>query len=161
MTDTMTVTRGQQDGKRDVVLQVLSAAARFIMAFVWISAGWAKIGQHMTVTQTIMAYQIFTPEWSDMLARIIGPLEIAGGLFLLLGIRIREAGWVSIVVLSLFIIGLSSAYARGLDIDCGCFGAAGDSSSSDIVFTIVRDIVFVGITLFMIRFPFKKYSLWI
>ncbi|MDY5785352.1 MAG: hypothetical protein SPK16_04550 [Corynebacterium sp.] len=145
---------------REVVLDIMSAAARFFMAYIWISAGIAKIGVHMDVTQTIMAYEIFTPAWSDGLARLIGPLEIAGGLLLLLGIKLRASGWVSIVILALFIIGLSSAWARGLIIDCGCFSPGESDEGTNVLATIGRDVLYVIVTLFMIYRPYKKFALF-
>ncbi|WP_288833522.1 MauE/DoxX family redox-associated membrane protein [uncultured Corynebacterium sp.] len=147
-------------GTREVVLDVLSAAARFFMAYIWISAGSSKIGVHMDVTQTIMAYEIFTPDWSDLLATLIGPLEIAGGLLLLLGIKLRPAGWVSIGVLSLFIIGLASAWSRGLVIDCGCFSPGEGEEGTNLVMTIGRDVGYILITLFMIYRPYRKFALY-
>lgn len=129
------------------------------MAYIWISAGVSKIGVHMDVTQTIQAYEIFTPAWSDLLARLIGPLEISGGLLLLLGLKLRPAGWVSIGVLSLFIIGLGSAWSRGLVIDCGCFNPEQSDGGTNLVVTMARDVFYIAITLFMIYRPFKKFAL--
>lgn len=142
------------------VLDVFSALARFGLAAVWIFAGATKLGNHMTVTQSIEAYEIFTPHWSSLLANIIGPAELAGGLILLLGIKIRPAGWVSFGVLVLFVIGLSSAYSRGLQIDCGCFGPDPDSAGGDLLWVIARDIGLIAVTLFMIYRPFKKFALY-
>lgn len=142
------------------VLDVLSALARFGLAIMWMYAGYNKLGAHALTTQSIEAYDIFTPYWSQLLAGLIGPLEIAGGLILLLGIKLRPAGWVSIVVLLLFIIGLASAYSRGLQIDCGCFGPDPDSSATDLLWAIARDIGYVAVTLFMIYRPFKKFALY-
>lgn len=130
------------------------------MAYIWISAGVSKIGVHMDVTQTIQAYEIFTPAWSDLLARLIGPLEISGGLLLLLGLKLRPAGWVSIGVLSLFIIGLGSAWSRGLVIDCGCFNPEQSDGGTNLVVTMARDVFYIAITLFMIYRPFKKFALY-
>ena len=99
------------------VLDFAAAAARFGLAAVWIYAGYTKIGNHLEVFQKIEAYEVFTPYWSDILANFIGPLELAGGLLLLLGIKIRWAGGVSMVVLIMFIMGLWSVHARGMVID--------------------------------------------
>ena len=142
------------------VLDVLSALARFGLAFMWIYAGATKIGDRVTVTRNIEAYEIFTAHWSGLLANLIGPLEIAGGLLLLLGIKLRPAGWVSVGVLLLFIIGLASAYSRGLQIDCGCFGPQPDSSGADLLWAIARDVALLATTLFMIYRPFKKLALY-
>lgn len=155
------VERGAGETSRsEFMLDVLSALARFGLAVMWIYSGSTKLGNHMTVTQSIEAYEIFTPYWSNLLANIIGPAEIAGGLILLLGIKIRPAGWVSFGVLVLFIIGLSSAYHRGLQIDCGCFGPQPDSNGGDLLWAIARDIGLIAVTLFMIYRPFKKFALY-
>lgn len=142
------------------VLDVLSALARFGLAAMWIVSGASKLGKHMTVARSIEAYEIFTPYWSGLLANLIGPLELAGGLILLLGIKIRPAGWVSFGVLVLFVIGLTSAYARGLQIDCGCFGPDPDNTGGDLLWAIIRDIGLIAVTLFMIYRPFKKFALY-
>ncbi|WKD57099.1 Methylamine utilization protein MauE [Corynebacterium capitovis DSM 44611] len=141
-------------------MDILSAAARFFMAYIWISAGVSKIGVHMDVTQTIRAYDIFTADWSDMLATIIGPLEIAGGLLLLLGVKLRPAGWLSIVILSLFIIGLASAWSRGIVLDCGCFTPDQSEEGTNLLVTIARDIGFIAITLFMIYRPYTRWAVY-
>ena len=151
----------KENGQASIsMLDVLSALARFGLAALWIYSGSTKLGNHMTVMQSIEAYEIFTEHWSNLLATIIGPAEIAGGLILLLGIKLRPAGWVSIGVLVLFIIGLASAYSRGLQIDCGCFGPKPDSTGADLLWAIARDIGFIAVTLFMIYRPFKKFALY-
>lgn len=142
------------------VLDVLSALARFGLAAMWIVSGSTKLGKHFAVTQSIEAYEIFTPYWSSLLANLIGPLELAGGLILLLGIKIRPAGWASFGVLVLFVIGLTSAYARGLQIDCGCFAPDPNSTGGDLLWAIARDIGLIAVTLFMIYRPFKKFALY-
>ena len=149
-----------ETSKSGLVLDVLSALARFGLAAMWIASGATKLGKHLYVTQSIEAYEIFTPYWSSLLAHLIGPLELAGGLILLLGIKIRPAGWVSFGVLVLFVIGLSSAYHRGLQIDCGCFGPNPDGAAGDLLLAIARDIGLIAVTLFMIYRPFKKFALY-
>lgn len=146
---------------KTLVLDVLSALARFYMAYVWISAGWSKIGVRLDTAKTIEAYEIFTPAWSDLLAQIIGPLELAGGLLLLLGINLRWSGKVSIYVLVLFIIGMLSAWQRGLVIDCGCFdpSAAGEGETN-LLSTVFRDVIYIAITGFMMWRPFKKFAIY-
>lgn len=147
---------------KTLILDVISFIARFYMAYIWISAGWSKMNDHMQVTQTIMAYEIFTPQWSDLLARLIGPLELAGGLLLLFGLFMKQANKVAIVVLTLFIIGVGQAWSRGLVIDCGCFSPAdvGGDAVRDYVVTIVRDVLFIGLHLWAIYRPFKRWAIY-
>lgn len=146
---------------KTLLLDILSALARFYMAYVWIDAGTSKIGVPLDVSKTIEGYEIFTPDWSYLLAHIIGPLELAGGLMLLLGIFLRWSGKVSIIVLTLFIIGMLSAWQRGLVIDCGCFdpSAAGEGETNLLV-TVARDVAYIAITAFMMWRPFKKFAIY-
>jgi uncharacterized membrane protein YphA (DoxX/SURF4 family) len=48
--------------------------------------------------------------------------ELAVGILLVLGASTRIAAFVSGLLMFAFIIGISQAWARGLSIDCGCFG---------------------------------------
>ena len=91
------------------ILDAISFISRFGLAAVWIVAGAGKVGKTMVETQTIMAYEIFTYEWSLFLGKIIGPMEVAGGLVLLLGIFLKPAGKLSAVVLVLFMVGIGQA----------------------------------------------------
>lgn len=144
------------------VLDVASALARFGLAFMWIYSGMQKVLEpHINVTKTIEAYEIFTPYWSDLLAQAIGPLEVAGGLILLLGIKIRWAGGVSLGVLVILILGLYSAHARGLVIDCGCFDPAeADPQPGGLLTAIWRDVFLIAVTAFMMWRPYKKFALY-
>ena len=144
------------------ILDVISAIARFYMAYVWIHAGIAKLGKHMEMTQAITAYKIFTQEWSSYLAQLIGPLEIAGGVLLLLGLFLRASSKVAAVVLVLFMIGIGQAWARGLAIDCGCFNVTGlnDAQTMDYIKTLLRDAGYLILTIWTIRRPFKKFAVY-
>ena len=140
---------------------LMSALVRFGMAAVWIIAGIQKLDARMEMTQAIEAYGIFTPEWSGYLAYLIGPLELMGGVLLLLGLFLREASAVAAVVLVLFMVGISQAWARGLVIDCGCFGydPAAVSQGMNYSLTLLRDATFLVLTLWTIWRPYRRYAL--
>lgn len=140
---------------------LMSALVRFGMAAVWIIAGIQKLDARMEMTQAIEAYGIFTPEWAGYLAYIIGPLELMGGVLLLLGLFLREASAVAAVVLVLFMVGISQAWARGLVIDCGCFGydPADVSQGMNYALTLLRDATFLVLTLWTIWRPYRRYAL--
>ncbi len=146
---------------KTLVLDIVSAFARFYMAYIWIKAGTAKFGEYMSVTQTIKAYEIFTPEWSGYLATIIAPLELAGGIILLVGLFLRQSSVVAICVLSLFIIGIAQAWARGLGIDCGCFSVNPDQDAQVMNYmkTIARDCFYIFLMVWTYKRPFKKWAI--
>lgn len=145
-----------------LVLDVISAIARFYMAYIWIKAGVAKIGVRHSVTQSIEAYEIFTPEWSYYLAFLIGPLEIAGGVILLLGLFLRKASVVGIIVLTLFMIGIAQAWARGLGIDCGCFvvDPSAEAQVMNYVKTLLRDCLYIFLMAWIYFRPFRKFAIY-
>ncbi len=145
-----------------LVLDVISAFARFFMAYIWLKAGLAKLGEEMATTQSVAAYRIFTPEWSGYIAQLIAPLEIAGGVVLLLGLFLRQSSKLSNVVLVLFIIGIAQAWARGLQIDCGCFGIDPNDTEfvMDYLRTIIRDIFFIFLGFWTIKRPFTKWAIY-
>lgn len=147
--------------KSMLAADLMSALVRFGMAAVWIIAGVQKLDARMEMTQAIEAYGIFTPEWSGYLAYLIGPLELMGGVLLLLGLFLREASAVAAVVLVLFMVGISQAWARGLVIDCGCFGydPADVSQGMNYALTLLRDATFLVLTLWTIWRPYRRYAL--
>lgn len=143
------------------MLDVISFIARFGMAWVWIEAGVHKLGKTLDMTQAIKGYGIFTPEWAGYLATVIGPLEVIGGVLLLLGLFLRRSSIVATIVLLLFMVGIAQAWARGLDIDCGCFGydAQNPDRGMDYAKTLLRDAAYLFLTVWTIKRPFTKFAL--
>ena len=61
----------------------------------------------------------------------------------------------------LFMVGILQAWLRGLDIDCGCFGA-GDATAEpgmNYGLTLLRDAAFLLLTAWTIKRPFTKFAL--
>ena len=61
----------------------------------------------------------------------------------------------------LFIAGISQAWARGLSIDCGCFGGGGTINPKDTKYLpeIARDTGLVLISLYLFRYPSSRFAL--
>ena len=60
----------------------------------------------------------------DPAAYAIPLVEVALGVYLALGLLTRPAAIASTVLLLVFVAAQAQAWARGLQLDCGCFGAA-------------------------------------
>ncbi|MBL8991847.1 MAG: DoxX family protein, partial [Spirochaetia bacterium] len=59
---------------------------------------------------------------SKTAALVLPPLELISGTFLIFGVwRMEAALWIT-VMMAVFLVGDIEALARGLDINCGCFG---------------------------------------
>jgi hypothetical protein len=61
----------------------------------------------------------------NLVAILLPWVEAVAGLFVLAGIWLREAALVITSMTVLFLGVITSALARGLNIECGCFGTVG------------------------------------
>ena len=85
------------------------------------------------------------PVW--VAARVLPPLEILSGMALLFGRYWRMAGLVWVFgMLMVFVVALLSAWVRGLDIDCGCFGAAFGNS---IPMALMKNTLLIGLSFWL------------
>ena len=77
--------------------------------------------------------------------RIRLPLfELALAVALLLGVATRSRAIVAGALMTAFVIGVASAWARGLSIDCGCFGGGGEVADGEAHYlpVLLRDLGF-------------------
>lgn len=123
------VTFGTADTARRSWLDIvpwLATAARLVLGTVWLVAGSLKLGDLAASVRAVRAYQLLP----DLAAQFIGaglPLvEVALGVLLVVGLGTRAGAVISVVLLTMFVVGISSAWIRGLLIDCGCFGSGGE-----------------------------------
>ncbi len=70
----------------------------------------------------IANYQVLPPSITEAVAYIVIGVELALGLWLLLGVGLRWSASASAALLGFFFALMLRAYAKGLIIDCGCFG---------------------------------------
>ena len=78
--------------------------------------------------------------------------------FATLGIYKKGSSAIAILSLVMFLIALTSAYARGLDINCGCFSLETTATKSDILTRIFEDILMLIGILIVYIFGEKKKS---
>ncbi len=98
--------------------------ARVVVGAVWVVAGVLKLPDPNENVRAVRAYELLPESVVPVVGHGLPILEILVGLCLLFGLLTRVAAVVSVVLLLAFLTGISSAWARGLSIDCGCFGGA-------------------------------------
>lgn len=142
--------------------QWAATAARVLLAAIWAWAAIGKLGDPAASVRAVRAYRLL-PEW---LAQGIGYglpfLELTLAVLLLLGLATRLAAAVSVALLVAFLAGMVSAAARGLQIDCGCFGGGGDlaaGQSTRYTVEIVRDSLLLLVALALARWPRGRLAL--
>ena len=96
---------------------------RVILGGLFVYAGAAKALGPLDFAQNIRNYDLVGQSPSFIAALILPWLEILSGVFLIAGIWKRGAALVISGLLAFFIVLTVVTMIRGLDIDCGCFGA--------------------------------------
>ena len=103
----------------------IGIAARLVVGGVWLAAGLLKIPDPTENVRAVRAYQLLPESLVPMVGHALPVLEILVGVCLIAGLLVRANAVLSAILLVAFIIGISSAWARGLSIECGCFGGGG------------------------------------
>ncbi len=100
----------------------LTLLIRIILGLVFIISSIEKIIDPESFAVSITNYRIFPIFAVNFVAIIVPWVELITGLFVLFGFVIKESSFIVNIMLIIFIILIASAFIRGLDIECGCFG---------------------------------------
>ena len=129
---------------RERLLDAVGLAARLLLGAVLVYAGAVKVGHPLTSERAVQAYEILPMELAGWIGLALPFVEIVLGILLLLGLFTRPVAIVSTVLMVAFILGIAQAWARGLTIDCGCFGGGGQIGAAETRYPqeIARDAAF-------------------
>ena len=139
----------------------LTLLARLILGGVLIVAGALKIGNLQKSAMSVRAYEML-PIWlANFFGYALPWVEIGIGALLILGVAVRIIGALGALIMLGFIIAIAQAWARGLSIDCGCFGGGGtiDPEDTKYLSTILRDIGFLALGVFLYFYPKGRFAL--
>ncbi|MCX5044700.1 DoxX family membrane protein [Aldersonia sp. NBC_00410] len=140
----------------------VSLAARLGLAGIWLVSGWLKASDPTQTTVAVGAYQLLSDDLVRPVANTLPFVEIGLGLFLLLGLGVRVVSAASAALLVVLIAAVASAWARGLSIDCGCFGGGGPAAGVtawDYLREILRDVGFLCLAAWLMVFPRSPFAL--
>ena len=147
--------------RRAAVAPWLATAARLLLAGVFVVAGALKLPDPAAAVRAVRAYRLLPEALVGPVAFGLPVVEIAVGLALLIGVFVRTAAIVSALMLAVYIAGVASAWARGLQIDCGCFGGGGQVAAADTAYPaeIARDVGLLIVALALARWPRSRLAL--
>lgn len=115
---------------------------------VFVYAGAVKAWDPAAFLLDIRSFELLPDPWAAWLAMSLPWLEIFAGLAVMTGL-LRAGGLLLLNACLLgFLAAILIAWARGLDIRCGCFGSGG---SSEYVELLVRDLALLGLGLWLAR----------
>jgi uncharacterized membrane protein YphA (DoxX/SURF4 family) len=139
----------------------LSTVARVALGAVWIAAGAAKAADLAESVRAVRAYRLLPESLVPLVGAGLPFLELALGILLLVGLGLRPAAVVSTLLTVVFVAGIVSAWARGLRIECGCFGGGGDLAADvapSYAPEIARDLVLLALSAALVRWPSSRVS---
>jgi uncharacterized membrane protein YphA (DoxX/SURF4 family) len=142
------------------VLDVIGTLFRLGLATVWLITGALKAGDPNQTQTAVRAYKVLPDTLVNPVAGVLPFLELAFGLLVLLGIGSRLMGVLSALLLLVYIAGVAQSAARGLTIDCGCFGGGGQVSAGQTHYTqeILRDTGFLVLAVWLAVRPRTLFS---
>lgn len=129
---------------------------RVVLGGLFVYAGVVKVGDPLDFAQDIRNYQLVGQSLAFIAALILPWLEIVAGVFLIAGIWKRGAALVVSGLLVFFIALTAVTMVRGLDVDCGCFGAIGRKAGWSVV---LEDLAMLFLGLCVLSAPQKGLSL--
>lgn len=103
-------------------------AARLILGVTLLVAGLLKVVNLEASADAVRAYQILPYGVAGFVGAALPILEMVVGALLIIGAFTRISAAIGSALMVAFIIAIASTWARGLSIDCGCFGPGGEIS---------------------------------
>jgi uncharacterized membrane protein YphA (DoxX/SURF4 family) len=139
----------------------LTLFARLILGGVLLAAGALKIGNLQKSAMAVRAYELLPVSLANFLGYTLPWVEIGVGLLLITGALVRISGLIGAVTMLAFIIAIGQAWARGLSIDCGCFGGGGaiDPEDTKYLSEVIRDIGLLMLGIYLYFYPKGRFSL--
>ena len=135
-------------------------AIRMVAAAVWLTAGIAKLADLAHFKEQVTKYDLLPHAVVAPFAYGLPFLETGVGLYLLVGLFVPATAIVTSVLMVIFLIAQGQAWARGLRLDCGCFGSLAPQKASHVgLWTMLRDVALGIPGVVLIVAPARLWSL--
>jgi uncharacterized membrane protein YphA (DoxX/SURF4 family) len=148
---------------RTQVLAWIGLAARLVLGGVLLWAGAAKLPELRESVLAVQAYKLLPYDVATVVGYVLPLAEVMLGVLLILGLFTRVAGAIGALLMVAFVIGIASAWARGISIDCGCFGGGGaiawEEAQAKYPWEIARDIGLFACGAYLAWRPRTPYAL--
>jgi protein-disulfide isomerase len=145
--------------RRSEALPWVSTGGRVLLAGVLAYAASSKLFDPLGTVRAVRAYRLLPEALAVPFAHALPWVELALAVLLLLGIAVRLTAVLTATLLAVFVGGMASAAARGLKIDCGCFGGGGPTQHPRYALDLVRDGSFLLVAALVAWLPRSRFAL--
>lgn len=135
-----------------MILRIFHWLSRCILAGIFLYTGYIKIRSPLQFAAVLSGYQLFPDALILPVADYFPWIEVALGVLLLAGWKIRYFAAAACVLLASFLTVLTITYFRGIDANCGCFSFEDRIS----LLTIGRDTLILLPALFLSLVPVPR-----
>ena len=133
-------------------------ALRLVLGGVFIYASVYKIAEPADFARSIYNYRMMPEATINLMAIVMPWLELISGILIIIGPFVRGSALLIGLMLLVFVIAISSAIARGLDISCGCF-KVGEGGRLVGLETLVEDILMLAAVFVILAFGGRSFSI--
>jgi uncharacterized membrane protein YphA (DoxX/SURF4 family) len=137
------------------IVDGISVVARLGLAAVFLVSGAIKVLDPAQTRIAVRAYELLPPGLVGPVATGLPLVELTLGTLLLVGAFTRWVALASGVLLLVLMTAVVQSWARGLSIDCGCFGGGGAVAKGSTHYPqeLVRDTGTVLFALWLLMRP--------
>lgn len=132
---------------------------RLVLGVVFIYAAIDKIDKPEGFAESIYNYRMMPDVTINLMAIVMPWLELVCGVLIITGLFVRGSALLIGFMLLVFIIAISFALVRGLDISCGCFKVGGNGGHAMAVDLLLRDILMFIAAVLVLVFGGPSFSL--
>jgi uncharacterized membrane protein YphA (DoxX/SURF4 family) len=144
----------------------ITLLCRLLLGGVLLVAGGLKAFKPSESAGAVAAYKILPTDIAHLIGYALPWLEVALGILLIIGLTTRLAAIAGTAVMIIFIAAIISVWARGILIDCGCFGGGGEIDPSKAaearqayLIEILRDLGLALSGIYLYFFPYGRLSI--
>ena len=140
---------------------VIALLCRVILGVILIYASIDKIAHPAEFAKSIGNYNVLPFGLENLLGIVLPILELLVGTCLVLGIMLDGSAIIAAGMMTVFIIALSQAMIRGIDINCGCFKVTVENAGQQVgLKRIIEDFLFLGMALMVLSRGERKWGLY-
>jgi putative oxidoreductase len=133
-------------------------AIRILLGTVFIYAAISKASDAEGFARAIANYKLLPIFLINILALILPWVELCAGILLIFGVSVKENSMILGGLLVVFIVAILISLARGLNIDCGCFGTVGGTKVG--IQKILENIGLLLSAIILIKFESNSFTLF-
>jgi uncharacterized membrane protein YphA (DoxX/SURF4 family) len=130
---------------------------RLTLGVVFIYASIDKIDKPGGFAEAIYNYRMMPHATINLMAIVMPWLELICGILIIIGLFVRGSALLIGFMLLVFVVAISFALVRGLDISCGCFKVEGGHTLA--LGLLVRDVLMLIAAAIVVVFGGPSFSL--